>query len=144
MLLGLVGRHSCWRKQSWVGGGGGGSPVSGLGVCSGGGWWEREKQRERQEESWAEVFGFGASRARALACCIPGDQHHGVSFHLPPAPSPSHPPQPLPSFLNLNRKKMTAKDLYFVNVSTWCMACVSWGVAQNLWYSGRIISRPFS
>lgn len=28
-----------------------------------------------------KVFVCGASRARPMACCIPWDQHHGVSFH---------------------------------------------------------------
>lgn len=36
-----------------------------------------------------KVFGFGASQAGPLACCIPEGQHNGVSFQFPCLLSPS-------------------------------------------------------
>lgn len=39
----------------------------------------------------AEGIWFGASRASFLACCIPGDQHRGVSFHPQPTSTTMHP-----------------------------------------------------
>lgn len=64
-----TGDMTLMREERESGGGGGGG-----GVGWGGG---------------AEGIWFGASRASFLACRIPGDQHHGVSFH---PPTHIHPP----------------------------------------------------
>lgn len=57
----------------------------------GGGWtgdvtlMRRGEQSESGGGGWgAKGIWFGASRASFLACRIPGDQHHGVSFHPQP------------------------------------------------------------
>lgn len=66
------------------GSGDGGSPVSlGWLLLVGGhrqsGKWGRD--RTETGRGVGMVFVCGARRARPLACCIPWDQHHGVSFH---------------------------------------------------------------
>lgn len=59
------------------------------------GWGQQFGRRRRgrkgtgTERGVGKVFGFGASRARPLACCIPKDQHDGVSFQLPCLLTPS-------------------------------------------------------
>ena len=58
------------------------------------GWWWRG----------AEGIWFGASRASFLACRIPGDQHHGVSFHPPThIHPPSSPPRTTASVFSFNK-----------------------------------------
>lgn len=65
-------------------------------------WGHDTHERERKEvlvvAGGAEGIWFGASRASFLACHIPGDQHHGVSFHPPPT-STTLRPAPNPSSL---------------------------------------------
>lgn len=72
-----TGDMTLMREERESGGGGGGGG-GGSGVGWGGG---------------AEGIWFGASRASFLACRIPGDQHHGVSFH---PPTHIHPPSSPP------------------------------------------------
>lgn len=57
--------------------------------CSTGSLQRRGRKGTGTGRGMGKVFGFGASRARPLACCIPKDQHDGVSFQLPCLLTPS-------------------------------------------------------
>ncbi len=62
----------------------------------------REREKRESENGGgggaggAEGIWFGASRTSSLACRIPGDQHHGVSFHPQPT-STILQPTPIPT-----------------------------------------------
>lgn len=97
----------------------GGSPVSWVvvererrerGSSTGGHDTHDGKEGERRRcRGGAESIWFGASRASFLACSIPGDQHHGVSFHpQPTSTSLQQTPQPAPQLFNkslLNKER---------------------------------------
>lgn len=57
--------------------------------CSSGSLERRGRKGTGTGRGVGKEFEFGASRARPLACCIPKDQHNGVSFQLPCLRTPS-------------------------------------------------------
>lgn len=92
---------------SWGGSRDGGSPVSWVvekrvREIGGGGSKDRRGVLVVLVGRGAEGIWFGASRASSLACCIPGDQHHSVSFH--PHPPPWSSPQSLHQFFVTTRQ----------------------------------------